>query len=241
VGRKKAKEGLGPKERELQKWVAAGVKLPGKSQKGVADAIGRSPSVVSKICDGDRPVHLEEIDAIADYFGSGHPPPPNGVHPKPSAGGDGRLTGREFVLPTGGVPIEAIVGLGLWNSAGGQMSTVAARTPVPGRLEPRFLGMKQYACAFRSDPNQYVVCVPFAAMRAAPVHDDEVHVRRTRDNGEYEDTIRTVRTANGRVQLVIADAPDNDRDKIIDYPSSRPSETIEIRGLVVARITSKAV
>ena len=239
--RMKTKAGLGPKERALHEWVAIGVTLPGKSQKGVAEAIGRSAGTVSKICKGERPVHLEEIDAISKYFGPGHPPP-NGVHPNPPlAAQDGRLTGQETALPSGGLPIEAIIGQGLWNSAGGQMSTVAARTPVPGRLEPRFLGMKQYACAFRSDPNQYVVCVPFGSMRAAPVHDDEVHVRRTRGNGEYEDTIRTVRTTNGGVQLVIADAPDNDRDKIIDYPSARPDETIEIRGLVVARITSKPV
>jgi hypothetical protein len=240
VGKIKAKAGLGPKERALHEWVATGVTLPGKSQKGVAAAIGRSAGTVSKICKGERPVHLEEIDAISNYFGPGHPPP-NGVHLNPPAARDGRLTGEETALPTGGLPIEAIIGQGLWNSAGGQMSTVAARTPVPGRLEPRFLGMKQYACAFRSDPNQYVVCVPFAAMRPAPVHEDEVHVRRTRANGEHEDTIRVVRTTNGRVQLVLADAPDNTRDKILDYPSSRAGETVEIRGLVIAHMTSKSV
>lgn len=238
MGKKKAKAGLGPKERALREWVAFGVELTGKSQKGLAQAIGTSPATVSKICRGVRPVHLEEIDAIADYFGSGHPPP-NGVSPNPPAAEQGRLTGQEMAVPAG-LPIDVIIAPGLWGNAGGQVSTAAGRTPIPGRLEPRFLGMKQYACAFQTDPSQYVVCVPFAAMRASPLHDDEVHVRRTRANGEYEDTIRVVQiSAGGKVHLVLADAPDNDKEKSLDYPSSRLGETIEIRGLVVARVITK--
>lgn len=44
---------------------------PGKSKGGLAQALGRSPAVVTSILKGERPIKLEEIPKIEGYLGIG--------------------------------------------------------------------------------------------------------------------------------------------------------------------------
>lgn len=217
-------------------WIVAGVKLPGKNQKGLAGALGVSESTVSKILKGTRPVQLGEVAEIADYLGPGHPPP-NGEHQPPR---QGVVTEGRVVPPNAGLKIEAIIAPGYWGKIGVAMATVP-QVPIAGRLEPKFSGLSQYLCQLRSDPNVYYVCAPFAALRASPLDGEKVHVRRTRENGESEDTIRIVRSVGSLVTLVLEDAPEDDEEATIAYPSLRPGESIEIRGLVLGRFESENV
>lgn len=228
----KARRAWTPKDEAYRLWMVAGVKLPGKSQKGLAAAAKLGQSAVSKLLGGTRFLSLGEIDAIADYFGSGHPPP-NGEAPKAKGG-----VVREREAPPQ-LSVEAIIAPGYWSRMGGAVSTAAQRTPIAGRLDPKYAGISQYACAFQSDPSQYVVCAPFAAVRAAPLPGDKVHVRRTRENGEYEDTIRVVTISGGRTTLVLQEAPDDDKDKVMVYPSRRSGESVELRGLVIGRFIAE--
>lgn len=63
-----------------QQWVAEGMKLPGKSQTGLAKHLGLSgPSLVSNIVNGKRKVKTTEIRAISEYLGT--PPPDMEVTP----------------------------------------------------------------------------------------------------------------------------------------------------------------
>jgi hypothetical protein len=58
---------------ELRKWVAAGLQKPGKSKGGLAAALGKVGSAVTKILNGDRAIKLHEVPVIAAYL---EEPPP---------------------------------------------------------------------------------------------------------------------------------------------------------------------
>lgn len=58
---------------ELRAWANLGLKKPGRSKGGLAQALGRSNSVVTKILQGERPIRLDEIPRIAAYIDE--PPP----------------------------------------------------------------------------------------------------------------------------------------------------------------------
>jgi hypothetical protein len=99
---------------------------------------------------------------------------------------------------------------------------------IAGSADPRVAWLTQYACRLEAEPNRYAICVNFDDIRSRPMAGDTVHVRRTRGD-QYEDTIRVVRVADGRLRLQLEGAAD------IDY--SMPVQAgvdVEIRGLVVA-------
>lgn len=233
---KRKRRAYTPKDEEYRLWIVAGVKLPGHSQKGLAGALGVSEPTVSKILKGTRLVQLGEVDKIADYFGPGHPPP-NGEH-KPTR--SGVVLDEVALHPNAGLRVEAIIAPGYWGRTGVAM-TIVPQVPIAGRLEPKFSGLPQYLCQLQADPNVYYVCAPFAALRAAPLNGEKVHVRRTRDNGECEDTIRIVKAAGGLVSLALEDAADDDQEANLPYPSRRAGESIEIRGLVLGRFVAEPV
>lgn len=54
-------------------WLRRGLQRPGKSQRGLAQHMGISESVVSRMVSGQRPMRGDEITAISVYLGE--PPP----------------------------------------------------------------------------------------------------------------------------------------------------------------------
>lgn len=54
-------------------WISRGLEKPGRLRKGLADALGLSPSAVTRMLDGTRRVHLEEVPRIASYLGDAPP------------------------------------------------------------------------------------------------------------------------------------------------------------------------
>ena len=58
---------------ELIQWIERGLQKPGKSKKGLASALGRFPSAVTKLMQGERAIKADEIPVISDYLGE--PPP----------------------------------------------------------------------------------------------------------------------------------------------------------------------
>jgi transcriptional regulator with XRE-family HTH domain len=77
-------------------WIREGLKRPGKSQTGLAAALGRDKSAVSNIVKGKRQVKAHEIPLIADYLGL---PPPVGY---------GASVERTIDAPEGGHDREQI-------------------------------------------------------------------------------------------------------------------------------------
>ena len=87
---------------DIIEWINEGLKLPGKSKGGLADALGRAPSAISQILKGDRAVKASEIPLIRDYFGTA---PPDELSPK-------------LIRPSGPEPSEVVqVGEG-WPDVG---------------------------------------------------------------------------------------------------------------------------
>lgn len=58
---------------ELLRWIERGLEKPGKSKKGLAAALGRFPSAVTKLMHGDRAIKADELPKIAAYLDE--PPP----------------------------------------------------------------------------------------------------------------------------------------------------------------------
>jgi hypothetical protein len=114
---------------------------------------------------------------------------------------------------------------------------------VPNPPGSKFAELPRYGVSYRADPNSYAVCVPYFKARSAPVHDDQVHVRRIKTaDGLHEDTIRVVKVKGKKVSLVCEEpVPKGYKDKEVAYPSKTRSETVEIRGLVVGRFEARGI
>ena len=54
-------------------WIRDGLRRPGKSQRGLARALGINPSGVSRLLAGRRAIKLDEIEKIAAYLEVGPP------------------------------------------------------------------------------------------------------------------------------------------------------------------------
>lgn len=58
-----------PMKDEIIAWIRRGLGRPGKTQRGLAEAIGRANSAVSMLLQGERDVRVDELPAMAAYFG----------------------------------------------------------------------------------------------------------------------------------------------------------------------------
>jgi transcriptional regulator with XRE-family HTH domain len=85
-------------------WLRIGLVKHGKSQKELADYLGISQSVMSRVCSGERPMRLRELTAIATFFGE---TPPSGNPAREAVVGlrIAVATVKESVLPDMGAPL----------------------------------------------------------------------------------------------------------------------------------------
>lgn len=67
---------------ELQ-WILDGLQKPGKTQTGLAKALGRAPSAVTALLQGKRDLKAREISTIARYL-EVEPPAQAPIEPRPS-------------------------------------------------------------------------------------------------------------------------------------------------------------
>lgn len=208
-------------------WLKRSFKRWGRRKTGkeLASILGIDPSGVTAMKNGTRRIQLSELPKIADFFEEEIPnelfsavtSPTNIRHPARVLGGS------EQSVPL--IRVTAIIAAGVWREAG---VTVAITDRVPA--SPKATGYKQYACKIEAEPDRFAICVPYAEARPRPVANDIVHVRRMK-SGTYEDTLRIVRLVNGAVQLQLQG--NKDKATTLAYPSTSPSEEIEIRGLVL--------
>ena len=54
-------------------WIRKGLKKPGKTQTGLAQALGRSPSTVTNLLNGKRALKQREVPVVARYLGVSPP------------------------------------------------------------------------------------------------------------------------------------------------------------------------
>lgn len=90
---------------ELLRWIERGLSKPGKSKKGLAQALGRFPSAVTKLVKGERSIKAHEIAAIADYLDEAPPAIP-GLGPQRAAEVEAVKEGNLFPVTVAG-PVQA--------------------------------------------------------------------------------------------------------------------------------------
>jgi len=66
-------------------WIRDGLTMPGKTQRGLANALGLDPSAISRLLAGERQLRAAEIPVIAAYLDSA--PPASFVPPAPAPAG----------------------------------------------------------------------------------------------------------------------------------------------------------
>ena len=206
-------------------WVRRGLDKPGKTQKGLGAAIGVSESVVSRLLAGKRRIQTAELSIISGYIDE--PIPAEGRVNTPNEKHSHGSLGSAQAVPL--ARVTAIIAPAVWREVGVPLA-IAER--IPASPDIRIAGMKQYACKIEADGNRYAICVPYSDIRAKPMPNDVVHVRRT-VRGQYEDTLRVVRIANGTVRLQLEGAAAKDRSAALDFVAGKSGEDIEIKGLVV--------
>lgn len=87
---------------ELIGWVKRGLAKPGKTKSGLALAIGKNNSAVTKILSGDRAIKVEELPLIAGYLDEAAPSMPGvDIRPRPEIveAAEGRLVPVTVVGP----------------------------------------------------------------------------------------------------------------------------------------------
>jgi hypothetical protein len=206
---------------DAAKWIREALATTGKSQKGLASALGITQPQVSRLVNGKRQLRASEISVLESYFGLRYPQ-------------QGLRQTRYVVLShparLSTIPVRVVIAPGVWRERGDQILDQALIAASP---DPRLGDLEQYSCRVEgvnaiSPAGQYVVCVPYYSIRISPTDGDIVHVVRRRADLE-EHTLRVVSVRSGKPYLVPYGTPNG-------MPVEAGTEA-EIRGLVVAFTT----
>ena len=99
---------------EIIDWIKQGLEKPGKTQTGLATALGRSPSAVTDLLRGKRQIKVQEVEVMAHYLEEAVP----SAERKSTAPVMGKIgagaeidVGVEQVPPEGYYDIETVVPL----------------------------------------------------------------------------------------------------------------------------------
>jgi transcriptional regulator with XRE-family HTH domain len=179
-----------------EQWLRNGLKQPGKSNVGLAKALGINPSGVSRMLKGERKLQLSEVEKAAAYLGL---PPPTGN----SAIVNGPVAPTRQSAQA--VVLAKSASAEVWRKAGVKVTYEAIAIPfVP---EPSLAGLTQYATRIDGSdfnkvlrPGDYAIFVPFQDVRKSPQDGDIVEVERHRGDLK-EVTVRRVRIKGDVVEL----------------------------------------
>lgn len=203
------------------KWIRQALASTGKSQKGLASALGITQPQVSRLVNGKRMLRASEIPVLESYFGLRYPQ--HGSRQTSPI-----VLSAPTRLPT--IPVRVIIAPGVWRERGDQILDQALIAASP---DPRLGELEQYSCRVEGvdgipPAGQYVVCVPYYSIRLSPTDGDIVHVIRRRAELE-EHTLRVVSVRSGKPYLVPYGIPTG--------TTVEPGTEAEIKGLVVAFTT----
>lgn len=198
-------------------WIRDALTSTGKSQKGLAVALGISQPQVSRLVAGKRRLQAAEIPLLESYFNLSFP---QRSAPMPL------VPVLSPPKPTRTILVRYVINSGVWREKG---SSVVDATPVAASVDPRVADLDQYSCRIDGADmanlvGQYAVCVAYRELRLSPVDGDVVHIVKSQ-GGLEEHTLRKVIVSKGAVSLAHLTSS-NDTIEL--------SDDIEIHGLVVA-------
>lgn len=180
---------------DIVEWMKAGLQKPGKTQVGLAKALGRSPSVVTNILAGIRELKLREIPLVANYL---EIQPPTAVA-APSPYDD--INEPALVE----LPVLGEVAAGVWADEDADLiENETLLVPYDPRFEPEdqyLLKVRGSSINRRAVNGSFVRCLKLFAAPRKPQDGDWVIVRRMR-NGSAETTVKRFRISpDGQRQL----------------------------------------
>lgn len=200
----------------MRDWIKAELRRQKKTQAGLAKALGRDKSVVSKMLQGKRRILASDIEKISAFLGG---------RPVPSTGAIAPRTERvQPVTVTGGLAV------GTWRER--DLEPAIGTHFVPWVPDPAYFGMQQYARLVETshsphvERGDYAIFVSFSALNRPPQDRDLVHCARVQ-NGLEEHTLRRVVRHDGQMHLVLEHEPQAS-PAVIWSPSSR---SVRILGL----------
>lgn len=199
----------------FKRWIKDGLERPGKSAKGLADALGIHQSTISKIISGERKLRADELPIIARYL---EVDPPIASHK-----GDASVH-------VGLVTVTEIAARGVWREA--SAVPMLSETLVPIVPDSRYYGMDQFAVRVDTadffKAGDFAVFVPFGEIRKNPRDRDIVLIKRSRGD-LVETTIRRVSMRGDVINLVSEPEVAGASPEVIPYDHS----TTEIVGLFI--------
>lgn len=179
-----------------REWLRAALRQPGKSGVGLAKALGIDPSAVSRMLQGKRKLHLDELPKATAYLG---------VDPPNHARASSNLPVASTTNGVQVVPLTKSASGGVWREVG--VPVIFEAVAIPLVPEPRLAGLEQYATRIDGTdfnkiltPGDYAIFVPFGDIRSAPQDGDIVEVERRRGDS-VETTVRRVRVRGDTIEL----------------------------------------
>lgn len=181
-------------------WIIDGLEKPGKSRIQLAQALGRSPSVVTKILNGERELKAREISVIANYLDVKAP----SVTTKPSP--------FESENPTlSNLEVVGEVAAGVWHEP---EADTFERYHVDVPFDPRFPEQDQYLLKVRGTSinrraasGSLVRCLKVHAAPRRPNDGDWVIALRMR-HGSAETTVKRLEIRPDKKQMLWPDSTD---------------------------------
>ena len=195
--------------RMYRKWISESLARSGKTQAGLAKALGLERSQVSKILAGTRKIQIEELITIGDYLGERPPFPFN----------DKSGTAVK-------VPVMGVVMGNVWYEPRDDGETQSV--DVPPLLLGTFPDLSHYLVKIHdtTDPHpandEYAICVKYETLGRAPRIGDMVHCQRRRA-GLIQDVVVLV-NGHPSAKTLITPAGEDVSDYSID----------DINGIVIS-------
>ena len=181
-------------------WIIEGLERSGKTRVQLAQALGRSPSVVTKILNGDRELKAREIAVIANFLGV--PAPAAITKPSPFESENPTLSQLEVV---------GEVAAGVWQEPEAD-SFESYYVDVP--FDPRFPEQDQYLLKVRGSSinrraasGSLVRCLKVHAAPRRPSDGDWVIALRMR-HGSAETTVKRLEVKPDKRQMLWPDSTD---------------------------------
>lgn len=182
------------------RWITEGLAAEGKNRTGLAKALGRSPSAVTGLLNGNRQLKHKEVALIAAYLGVTPPAAPE--IPSPYDAEDPQLTRLNVI---------GEVAAGVWSDP--DMDTFDHYSDdVPA--DPRFPLDKQFLLKVRGPSinrravhGSLVKCLDVFGAPRVPRDGDWVIVRRMR-NGTAEMTVKRLHVDGDGRQMLCPDSTD---------------------------------
>ncbi|TRC78573.1 peptidase S24 [Mesorhizobium sp. WSM4310] len=210
-------------------WVVENLAKPGKSQTGLANALGVHPSAMNKLVAGKRQLKTAEVARAAAYFGVVAPD----VEIRPVVGG---------LVP---VPVAGRAEAGMFR----EVDDLDQSEPVTLSLPPdsQFPNARQFAVDVSGDsmndlkprpilPGDRAICVSYEDVaHLVPLRDGmTVVVERTRDAGMFREwSIKQVELYQGRTEFHPRSTNAKHKPIVIEHDAAADAGVVvEIVGLV---------